>query len=268
VTSFATTSNTAQIALLNRISKRDPTALSELYDIQSALLYAVALKILDNDDEAEEVLRQVFVHVWDNVGLYDPDFSAPFVWLTRITRELAIGRLRSKMILSLTTGESPELEGQNESASQAVIHGEAVFHAEEYPDFVNALTQLTREQRSLIEHAYFRGRTQSELAEYFNLPLESVKSLIRSGMFTLRIALEPSTARMHSLYLEELVALNSLGALDGADVIEFKRIAPNVTGVPNEIASYEHVAALFTIAHTQERIPHPAAKEKLLSRIH
>ena len=172
------------------------------------------------------------------------------------------------MILSLTIGESPAVGGQNESASQAVIHGEAVFNSEEYPGFVDALTQLTREQRSLIEHAYFRGRTQSELAEYFDLPLESVKNLILSGMFALRIALEPSTARMHSLFLEELVALNSLGALDGADVIEFKRIVPNVTGVPNEIASYGHVATLFAMAHTQERMLSPTVREKLLSRIH
>jgi RNA polymerase sigma factor (sigma-70 family) len=267
VTSSATASNTAQIALLHRISERDSTALSELYDAQSALLYSVALKILENEGEAEEVLQQVFVDVWDNVDSYDADLSVPFVWLMCITRELAIGRLRSRMMPIGQTGQHSDAGREKENDNLAARNGDAAFRSEEYPGFVDALAQLTQEQRSLIAHAYFRGRTQSELAQYFNLTLESVKNLIRSGMFALRIALEPSTARMHSLYLEELVAVNSLGALDGEDVTEFKRIVPNIIGMPNEIASYEHVAALFAVAHTQERIPHPTAKEKLLSRI-
>jgi RNA polymerase sigma-70 factor (ECF subfamily) len=230
-------------------------------------VYSVAFKVLDNEAEAEEVLQQVFVDVWDKAGSYDPDRSARFVWLMCIARELAIGRLRSRMIPIGQTGKRSDVVGENENGCREARPDDAALHSAEYPGFADALTHLTHEQRSLIEHAYFRGRTQSELAECFDLPLESVKNLIRSGMFALRIALEPSTARMHSLYLEELVALNSLGALDGADVIEFKRIVPNVAQMPNEIAIYEYVAALFAIAYAQERIPHPAAKEKLLSRI-
>lgn len=267
MTKYATTSHSAQIALLNRIAGRDRIALSELYDVQSALLYSVAIKILDNKDEAEEVLQQVFVDVWDSVASYDPNLSPPFVWLMRITRELATGRLRSKTIPNGQTGERPDGGGENGSANLAARHGEKVFPSGEYSGFIAVLAQLTREQRLLIEHAYFRGRTQSELAEYFDLSLDSVKNLIWSGMFALRVALAPSTARMNSLYLEALVALNSLGALDGVDIVEFKRIAPNVTALPNEIASYEQVATLFAIVHTQEQTPSPTVREKLLNRI-
>jgi RNA polymerase sigma-70 factor (ECF subfamily) len=231
-------------------------------------VYSVALEILQNEGEAEEVLQQVFVDVWDNIDSYDETPSLPFVWLVCNARALAIGRLRARMIPIRTTDGSPDVAGGHESTVRATRPGDAVLHLEECPEFIAALNQLTQEQRSVIEHAYFKGRTQSELATYFGLHLESVKNLIRSGLFALRDAVEPSPAGMNSLYLEGLIALNSLGALDGTDVLEFKRLVPNVTRhESNESASYEHVAALFAVAHTEERRPPPAVKEKLLSHI-
>lgn len=264
----AITSNAAQIILLEQIARRDLLAFSQLYEIHSHLLYAVAVTIVNNSDVAEEVLQQVFADVWDNTSSRKPAHLLPFVWLIRLTRDRAMEHVKAKTTTGRMSDDGLEVGEKSGSASRKSQYGDAEIHPAEYRRFLDALAHLTHEKRSLIEHAYFRGETQSELAEHFDLPLESVKHLIWSGMSALRSVLGPPSAGANSLYLEELIALNALGALDGEDAVEFKRLAPHGTReAQQEIANYEHVSALIAMAHAKERMPSPMVKEKLLSRI-
>ncbi len=176
--------------LLERIARHDPSAVGELYDLQSSFLYTIILRIVNDESVAEEVLQEVFVHVWEKAGIYQPALSPPFVWLTRIARTLTIERSRSKISMPLAREEdiktrTPIQDGGDDGGTDI-----AAVHSDQQREIAEALMQLPLEQRTLIEHAYFKGYTVSELAEYFKLPLGTVRARVCSGMSTLRIRLQ------------------------------------------------------------------------------
>jgi RNA polymerase sigma-70 factor (ECF subfamily) len=185
-----TTQVSSEALLLQRIEKRDPAAISELYDLHSAILYTVILRIVSNEAEAEDVLQEVFLRVWERAGTYNAELSAPLVWLTRVARNLAIDRLRSKTTRARSREDGldthPELRdtGDRSSPEQSTIR------SQEQRAIASALATLSSEQRVLIECAYFQGYTQSELAALFKIPLGTVKTRIRSGMSSLRRQLQ------------------------------------------------------------------------------
>jgi len=173
------------MAILKRMSARDATAVSELYDRHNRLLYGLILRILGQRGDAEEVLQEVFLSVWNRSDQYDPALGTPVAWLVRIARNRAVDRLRANTVRvkaveaavsDPTPVETPEMRAVS-SEQQRVIS--------------RALSALPDEQRLLIEQAYFLGMTQSELAARHDLPLGTVKTRIRSGMLTLREALSP-----------------------------------------------------------------------------
>ena len=173
-----------EVSLLHRIVQRDPAAVSQLYDLQSGYLYAIILRIVGDESDAESVLQEVFLKVWERADSYNAELLPPSVWLTRIARNLAIDRLCSKSPKAGSREDDIESGQQNARADNPPIH------SEEQREVAEAMMELPLEQRSLIEHAYFEGYTQSELAEHFELPLGTVKTRIRSGMIMLRTRLQ------------------------------------------------------------------------------
>jgi len=179
----------ADLRVFERIAARDHAALADLYDRHARLLFSVALRILRDRGDAEDVLQDVFVRVWNRVDSYDSALGAPLAWLVRITRNRAIDRVRARAArppladappgpaspLAAADGADPE-----QQASQAEV-GRALG---------GALATLPPEQRVLIERAFFDGLTHSELADSLRLPLGTVKTRIRSGVQALRAALD------------------------------------------------------------------------------
>jgi RNA polymerase sigma-70 factor (ECF subfamily) len=169
----------ADLALLERMAARDESAVGELYDRHSRLLFGLILRIVRNRAEAEEVLQEVFVQAWTKVDSYNPALGVPAAWLVRIARNRAIDRLRSNQVRERTVEAlAPDLRNDSAEACAA--------RSEEQLAVVRALAALPADQRELIEHAYFQGLTQSELAERFGLPLGTVKTRVRTGLLTLR----------------------------------------------------------------------------------
>jgi RNA polymerase sigma-70 factor (ECF subfamily) len=167
------------IALLARIAARDQHAVAELYDRHCRLLFGLALRILRNRAEAEEVLQEVFVQAWVKVDTYSAALGTPAAWLVRIARNRAIDRLRANQVRDRT------LEGVSPGPPVETAETHAL-RSEEQRAVLLALAALPLEQRELIEHAYFQGLTQSELAERFGLPLGTVKTRVRAGLMALR----------------------------------------------------------------------------------
>ena len=190
--SRAVSDATADRLLLERIARRDATAVAELYDRHCRVLYGIALRILRSASDAEDVLQDVFVRVWTRADSYDERLGAPGAWLTRIARNRAIDKLRSRV----TRGDAHQpTEDQVTAAERTAVSDqpspEAVTEQSRTRDDVRgALAGLPDEQRRLIEAAFFEGYTHSELAERFGLPLGTVKTRIRSGMLAMRQRLE------------------------------------------------------------------------------
>jgi RNA polymerase sigma-70 factor (ECF subfamily) len=171
------------IALINRVAARDSTAVGELYDRHSRLLYGLILRIIRDRSEAEEILQEVFVQVWTRADTYDVQLGPPVAWLVRIARNRAIDRLRANTVRARTIESTPLPPPIATPEAHATL-------TEQQRAVVRALNGLPAEQRQLIEAAYFQGLTQAELAERFDLPLGTVKTRVRTGMTTLRRELQ------------------------------------------------------------------------------
>jgi RNA polymerase sigma-70 factor (ECF subfamily) len=167
------------VAILARIVARDGTAVGELYDRHSRLLYGLILKIIKDRGEAEEMLQEVFVQVWTRADTYNVQLGTPIAWLVRIARNRAIDRLRANTVRARTVEATPLPPPVETPETRAAM-------SEQERAVARALEALPHDQRQLIEFAYFSGLTQSELATRFGLPLGTVKTRVRTGMMTLR----------------------------------------------------------------------------------
>jgi RNA polymerase sigma-70 factor (ECF subfamily) len=168
------------ITLIERIVARDAGAVGELYDRHSRLLYGLILRIVQERSEADDVLQEVFVAVWNRAETYDVAVGSPVAWLVRIARNRAIDRLRANTARVRALESVPlELESTENPETSAWL-------SEQQRAVAQALDAIPRDQRCLIEEAYYLGFTQSELAERHQLPLGTVKTRIRNGLLTLR----------------------------------------------------------------------------------
>lgn len=177
------------LELIDRVAARDAAALGELYDRHNRLLYSLILRILRDRGDAEEVLQEVFLAVWTRVATYNVELGSPIGWLVRIARNRAIDRLRASAVRLRAVEEAPREEPARNSPEDNAAAGETGRA------ITAALDTLPREQRILIEDAYFLGLTHSELADKHGLPLGTVKTRIRTGMQALRQALTPVDAQ-------------------------------------------------------------------------
>ena len=174
------------ISLLERITRKEASGLSELYDQYSTLLYSVIFRILKEQQEAEDILQEVFLNIWEHGEKYDQRLGNPGSWLCRIARNKAIDRLRSKNYRNRSQESKIENYSDIFTADLADNPERRAILSRQQEEILIALTSLSNEQKELIEFAYFRGYTQSELAEHFKMPLGTVKTRIRTAMSILR----------------------------------------------------------------------------------
>ena len=174
--------------LIARIEGRDADALALLYDRHSARLYGLAQRILGDTGEAEEVLQEVFLHVWKAAATFDPSRGPVLAWLLVATRSRSIDRLRSRRPGWKAGVRS--LEEAPETASREDIEADAASREWE-AQCRAAIAELPEDQRRALELAYFEGLTQQEIAERTATPLGTVKTRVRLGLMKLRERIRP-----------------------------------------------------------------------------
>ncbi len=170
-------------ALIERMMAGDEAALSTLYDRYSAMLFGMLMRILRDQQAAEEVLQDLFLQLWRNAAQFDAGRGSLPAWLMVIGRNRAISRLRGRRDREVL--EEEEGDYANTFASSQNIEDETV-RAELARNISAALAQLPDEQRQAVELAYFEGMTQSEIANRTGTPLGTVKTRVRTAMQTLR----------------------------------------------------------------------------------
>jgi RNA polymerase sigma-70 factor, ECF subfamily len=171
--------------LLRGVVERHPEALAALYDRHAPALLALARRILDGSPDAEDVVQEVFVHVWNQAARYDPSRSSFSTWLMLITRSRAIDRLRNRKVVERTHEASHAVPAEHASPEGA----EAVLMRERRERVRREMESLPPEQRQVIEMAFYQGLTQSEIAAQADLPLGTVKTRTLLAMKKLRGAL-------------------------------------------------------------------------------
>jgi len=173
--------------LLQAIARKDQSALGRLYDLYKRLLFSLCISILKDREEAEELLQEIFVQVWQKAPTYDPQKGSPYSWLVSMTRNKAIDRIRSKR---WKQQQITDYETDNEIFSLIPADGATPLHAtvaqQRSSMIQQTLHKIPDEQRSILNYAYFEGYSQTEIADKTGLPLGTVKSRMRQGLLKLR----------------------------------------------------------------------------------
>ena len=172
-------------AILQRVATGDEAAFAELYDRFSGPLFALARRVLNDEQEARDALQEGFLYLWDRARDFDPLRSKAFTWSVIIFRHKAIDRLRSlrrrAKLVEAATEELLPLDGASvERADRAADRADRANLVR------HALEALPETQRRCIEWAFLKGLTHYQLSEKFEEPLGTIKTNIRRGLLRLR----------------------------------------------------------------------------------
>jgi RNA polymerase sigma-70 factor (ECF subfamily) len=179
---------TQQAQLLRRIAEQDGSALAEFYDQTASSLFSFALRMLNDAHDAEEVIQDVFVQIWNKASSFDPAIGVAFHWAMSIVRNRCIDRLRARqrrarVLVEIEDGAEIEPVAEAPAAETALV-------TDELEAVRAALGTLPKDQKQAIELAFFGGLSHHEIAASLNEPLGTVKARIRRGMLKLRDGLE------------------------------------------------------------------------------
>ncbi|PZO22517.1 MAG: RNA polymerase subunit sigma [Leptolyngbya foveolarum] len=160
-------------------------ALGILYDRHAGLVYGVALKVLKNAQAAEDLTQDIFLSLTKN-NTYNPSRGALRTYLTVLTRSRAIDRLRAEGTRTRAVTQlkrSHPLSSNNSTANQPL---ERASQKETSLTVETALSQISVEERQILQMMYFEGQTQAAIAEQMQIPLGTVKTRSRRGLLKLR----------------------------------------------------------------------------------
>jgi RNA polymerase sigma-70 factor (ECF subfamily) len=172
------------VPLLHAIARGDRPALSTLYDRTSAKLFGICVHLLGSTAEAEEVLQEVYLTVWQKAARFDEARASPITWLAVLARNKAIDRLRLRRLPTATLDAAADVADDAESAF------ELIERDQQRARLARCLEELEEKHQAMIRSAFLDGATYPELAERESVPLGTMKSWIRRGLLRLRGCLE------------------------------------------------------------------------------
>lgn len=167
--------------LIRRVARRDANAFEALYRRYARPVFGLALRRLGDRMRAEDAVQETFAAVWRSARTYRADRGAGAPWLYAVARNAIVDRSRSRSDLPGEVPDTPTAEpGPQERAEESYVSWRV--H--------RALEELPSNERDVIDLAYYGGLSQSEIADFLNLPLGTVKTRTRSGLGRLADVLE------------------------------------------------------------------------------
>ena len=171
---------------MSRLAAGDVSVIGSLYDRHARAVFSLAVRVLSNRADAEEIVQDVFSQVWSQAGRFDAARGTFGAWVLMMTRSRAIDRLRARRAGSAALAP----DAVREPADPIPTQEESVITGEDADRVRGALQDLNASQRTAIELAYYEGLSQSEIAERLKEPLGTVKTRIRTGLLKLRAVLQ------------------------------------------------------------------------------
>lgn len=169
----------SEIELLARVVLRDRDAFRRLYDATSPRVFSVALSMLNNRVEAEEVLQETYLKVWHSADMFDASRGDPTGWIVSMARNRAIDLIRRRR---------PEVRIASNAEQTEEVATSGIAERDQRLD--ECLNALESSQRQSIFAAYFQGLSHSEIATRFAEPIGTIKSRVRRGLIALKGCLE------------------------------------------------------------------------------
>jgi RNA polymerase sigma-70 factor (ECF subfamily) len=173
--------------LLRRILRADQRALTTLYDRYAPVFFPFGLRMTGSHEVAEEVVHDLFLHVWEKGNSYAPQNGSVYAWLTALCRMKALEKMRTtNQKKKGNNGEGSQPRGAPESEEKQVGQ-ETVLTLKGYTEEVrNSLKSLSKLELRLLELSYYEGQSQSDLARMLRIPLGTIKAKMRRGLQKLR----------------------------------------------------------------------------------
>jgi len=168
--------------LLRRSARGDQAAFATVYDAVASKVYGLALRVVRDPAQAEEVAQEVLLEIWRTASHYRAERGSPLAWMLTITHRRAVDRVRA-------AESAARRDAAYGHRNQSVSHdstAEAAYAALDARRVRGALDALTPVQREAVQLAYLGGYTHTEVASMLDLPVGTAKTRIRDGLIRLR----------------------------------------------------------------------------------
>ena len=166
--------------LVQALKQKDEKAFTYLYDNYSAALYGIVLKIVQQEEDANDVLQEAFVNIWNHIDSYDENKGGSlFTWMLNITRNKAIDRFRQKNRIAENQSQFQNVHIQEGHHKVNSLQVETI-------GVKNLVDAIKPDLKELIDLHYFKGYTHQEITDLTQMPLGTVKTKIRSAMIELK----------------------------------------------------------------------------------
>jgi RNA polymerase sigma-70 factor, ECF subfamily len=166
--------------LLSRTAMGDRAAFRSLYTATSAKLFGVCLRVMKNRTEAEDVLQEVYVKIWQNANKFQVSGYSPITWLVAIARHHCIDRLRRQRPQTTELTEAEEIADNKATPEHAAIVSAETLKLQA------CLEKLSAGRAEAVKAAYMEGYSYQELATRLNQPLNTVRTWLRRSLISLR----------------------------------------------------------------------------------
>lgn len=169
---------------LARVALRDRAAFNGLYSATSSRLFAVALRMMRSRAEAEDLLQEAYIRIWNKAGSFRPGQGRALSWMIAITRNLAIDRLRAKPVPVAPIEMAEDVPDASPTPEGA--HAEKEMRAA----IDRCLEELEVQRATAVRAAYLEGWSYQELADHFDIPLNTMRTWLRRSLLRLRSCME------------------------------------------------------------------------------
>jgi RNA polymerase sigma-70 factor, ECF subfamily len=172
----------SDLELMEGIQREDPEALSQLYDRYNGILKALILRVIHNEAEADDLLQEIFMEIWNQAKNFSAQRGKPLGWMVTLARRRAIDGLRKKQAYARA---EERLQQETERQPDAWVHNsteEEILDGDRRVLIRGVIGVLPPAQQQAIELAFFRGMSQREIAAKTNTPLGTVKTRLELGL--------------------------------------------------------------------------------------
>jgi len=170
------------VDLMLGIQSGDADALSQLYDRYSGIVKALILRIIHNDTEADDLLQEVFMEIWNQAKNFSAEKGKPLGWMVTLTRRRAIDALRKRQAYARA---EERLQAESEQQPLAWVQNvteQEIRAGDTRVLMAKVISSLPEAQQQVIELAFFQGMSQREIAFNTNIPLGTVKTRLELGL--------------------------------------------------------------------------------------
>jgi RNA polymerase sigma-70 factor (ECF subfamily) len=172
----------SDVDLMTAIQRGDPDALSQLYDRYNGIVKALILRIIHNETEADDLLQEVFMEIWNQAKNFSAQKGKPLGWMVTLTRRRSIDALRKKQAYARAEERFQAEPEQQPLAWVQNITAEDIRASDTRALMAKVISSLPEAQQQVIDLAFFRGMSQREIASHTNIPLGTVKTRLELGL--------------------------------------------------------------------------------------